>query len=187
MESGLNYTILKPTAFFDNFTPALQNLVKQADTEKKQQLEFTAPWNPNTLFSEIALDDLGSVSLKIIFEGSKHYFASYDLTSTLPQPWRTKIDILAQKLGCEIVIKAGRIQDVVPGFVKGLVGGDDEDEDGHKGTTDGVERMILYYNRRGIVGNPGVLEMVLGRKVMTTEEWVERRVEEARGRDGGET
>jgi len=69
----------------------------------------------------------------------------------------------------------------------GEVGTDDEDEDGHKGTTDGVERMILYYNRRGIVGNPGVLEMVLGRKVMTTEEWVERRVEEARGRDGGET
>ena len=28
---------------------------------------------------------------------------------------------------------------------------------------DALERLLLYYNKRGIVGNPGVLEWLLGR------------------------
>ena len=174
MESGLNYTILKPTTFMDNFTPALENLVKQAATGKRE-LEFQAPWNTNILFSEIARLDLGDASLKIIKEREKHYFASYDLASTMPQPWQEKIDILAAELGCSIKVNVGPFQQVVPGFMKALLGSSLEEP--HRVTVDTAERMILYYNRHGIIGNPFVLEMILGRRATNTKEWVKKQVE----------
>jgi hypothetical protein len=45
-----------------------------------------------------------------------------------------------------------------------------------------AERMLLFYNRRGLVGNPDVLEMVLGRKATSFEEWVKGVVESARSK-----
>lgn len=175
MESGLDYTILKPTTFFDNFKPALTGLVKDADSGK-QTLTFTAPWDASVLFSEIALKDFGEASYKVIAEGQKHYFASYDLASTMPEPWRRKVDVLAEELGVNIDVQTGNLHEVVPRFMKALLG----DDQPHRATTDTAERMILYYNRHGIVGNPNVLEMLLGRKATSTEEWVKAQVAQCR-------
>jgi hypothetical protein len=47
-------------------------------------------------------------------------------------------------------------------------------------TAAGLERMVLFYNHRGLVGNPGVLEMVLGRKATGYEDWLRSVVESAR-------
>ncbi|KAJ9653616.1 hypothetical protein H2198_007207 [Neophaeococcomyces mojaviensis] len=178
MESGLNYTILKPTTFLDNFRPALKGLVKQVTEDGKKELEFNAPWDANVLFSEIALRDMGDVSFKVITEREKHFFASYDLVSTMPQPWSRKVYILAEKLGCKITVGALPVQQVTPVFMKNAVGS--RADDAHRVTFDTAERMILYYNRHGIIGNPSVLEMLIGRKATTTEEWVEAQIAEAR-------
>lgn len=176
MESGLNYTILKPTTFFDNFKPALTGLVKDAEGGTTD-LTFTAPWSADVLFSEVTLKDLGEASYHVITEGSKHYFASYDLASTLPQPWRNKVDVLAKELGVRIDVQTGNFHEIVPRFMKALLG----DEQPHRAMTDTAERMILYYNRHGIVGNPNVLEMIIGRPATSTEEWVKEQVERCRG------
>lgn len=176
MESGLNYTILKPTTFFDNFKPALRAMVKQAKEEGKTELEYNAPWDTSVLFSEIAAHDLSEVSFKIITEREKHYFASYDLVSTMPQPFQKKVDILAERLGCTIKVNKQPVQDVVPWFLKNMFG---EGAGLHRETIDIAERMILYYNRHGIVGNPSIMEMILGRKPTTTEQWVDMQIEMA--------
>jgi len=173
MESGLNYTILKPTTFLDNFTPALKGLVKEA-AGGKRELEYKAAWNPDVLFSELARRDLGDASFNVITEREKHYFASYDLASTMPQPWGKKIDLLAAELGCNIKVNVQPLQQVVPGFIKALLGSSSEEP--HFVTVDTAERMILYYNRHGIVGNPSILEMILGRKATTTGDWVKEQV-----------
>jgi hypothetical protein len=40
------------------------------------------------------------------------------------------------------------------------------------------ERMLLHYNRHGLVGNPNVLEWLVERKATTCEEWAKAKVEE---------
>lgn len=52
----------------------------------------------------------------------------------------------------------------------------------HPKTALAAERVLLFYNRKGLVGNPDVLEMVLGRKATSFEEWV-RGVGEGSGRE----
>ena len=34
------------------------------------------------------------------------------------------------------------------------------------------QRTLLFYNRKGLIGNPSALEMVLGRKTTSFEKWV---------------
>ncbi len=48
-------------------------------------------------------------------------------------------------------------------------------------TVDTAERMIMYFDQRGIVSNSSVLEMISGRKATTTEEQVKSRLRVASG------
>ncbi|KAJ9271857.1 hypothetical protein DTO212C5_1938 [Paecilomyces variotii] len=41
---------------------------------------------------------------------------------------------------------------------------------------DALERLQLYYNRRGLLGNPNVTEWLLGRRPTTLEDFIERAV-----------
>ena len=39
-------------------------------------------------------------------------------------------------------------------------------------TRDEAERLVLFYNRRGLRGNPSVLRWLIGREPTTVDEWV---------------
>ena len=58
-----------------------------------------------------------------------------------------------------------------------------EDEAIGERRKDGAERMFLYYNRHGLVGNKNVLEWLIGRKATDFREWAEGK---KRGFSGGE-
>lgn len=36
-----------------------------------------------------------------------------------------------------------------------------------------TERLFLYYNRHGLLGNPNVLEWLIGQQAMSFQEWAE--------------
>ena len=40
-------------------------------------------------------------------------------------------------------------------------------------TRDEAARLCLFYNHRGLVGNPSVLRWLLGRETTSLEEWVD--------------
>lgn len=44
---------------------------------------------------------------------------------------------------------------------------------------DAEERMLLYYNRRGLAGNPSLLEWLLGRKATSREDLTKMQIEAA--------
>jgi hypothetical protein len=44
-------------------------------------------------------------------------------------------------------------------------------------TRDGAERLILYYNRRGLLGNKNILTWLIGRVPMSWREWAEGKTE----------
>jgi hypothetical protein len=44
---------------------------------------------------------------------------------------------------------------------------------------DHAERLVLFYNRRGLNGNPNVLRWLLGREPTTIDQWIEIQLEQA--------
>ena len=45
-------------------------------------------------------------------------------------------------------------------------------------TKHGASLMFLHYNYKGLIGNPNVLEMLLGRKPLDYREWVRLNIKE---------
>lgn len=153
-ESSLKYTILQPSHFADN---ALPRMVAQKDSDNPT---FIAAHDPEVAFSFSSLHDYAEASVKVILERSKHFFATYQLVSTWPLKYSDYIRSVGQVLGKEFEIKQMPYEESVKTFCK-VVFGSEEIKD--QSFRDGPERMLLYYNSRGLAGNPGVLEWLIGR------------------------
>ena len=126
-----------------------------------------------------------------LIERERHYFAQYPLCSTLPISDRDVVRTIEKHLGKKIEI-------VTPSFEKGvqntltfLFGAresndwvqSDLDSPGAEGdlrpdiTRDEAERLVLFYNRRGLKGNPSVLQWLIQREPTTVDAWVKRQLE----------
>jgi uncharacterized protein YbjT (DUF2867 family) len=163
MESGLPYTILQPTTFMDNIPVALM--------AKQDQPVFRAAWDPNVKFSMIALSDLADVFKTVLEERERHFYAQYPLVSTRSLwTFADAIGVIGEKLGKEVKIERLEYKQAVDGLLVRLFG-TSEGVDQRK--RDVAQRMILFYDNRGLVGNSNVLEWMLGRKAMQFGEWVE--------------
>ena len=79
------------------------------------------------------------------------------------------LGVVEKVTGKPIKVQQRPFEEAISGMLKVLAGGVREMD---AKTAIAAERMVLFYNRRGLVGNPGVLEMVLGRKATSYEEWV---------------
>ncbi|MCJ1384059.1 hypothetical protein MMC17_007175 [Xylographa soralifera] len=128
-------------------------------------------------FSFVALKDFGEAGAKVLREGEKHYSASYEICGTGPVTYNEVMRVVGQKIGKEMVVEQVGLQEAVDGFMK-MIFEDSEKVDPY--TRDSAERMLLYYNRRGLVGSPNVLEWLLGRKPTSVAEWVEEQVGKSR-------
>jgi len=127
-------------------------------------------------FSFVCLGDLADVAAKVLREGEwVHGGASYELVSVGRMTYRGAVEIVAGVVGEGVDVRRVDYGEAVERMAKVMNGGE-EDVDGM--VRDGVERIVLYYNRRGLRGNSNVLEWLLGRKATTVEEWAERKLAE---------
>lgn len=165
MESELPYAILKPCNILDTFP--IRDLVGQEDTVYK------APWNPEIANSVLTLDDFAAATANVLEGREAHFFAEYPLCSTLPLPYTDLALAAGKALGKIVKVQAGVFSDFVDARLASFGG-----EKANQAIIDAVERMILYYGRRGIRGNPHVLEMLLARKATTVDEWMVNKVRE---------
>jgi len=170
IECGLPYTILQPTHFMDFFP--IPMLVEQAEIKgPKEDLEFPANWNPSIEFSFLALEDLAQVAKTVLGEREKHFYAKYELCSTMPMSYAKGCEIVGGLLGRKIAVKQKPYDEAANDFMAMSLGEQYSDAE-----TDAVERLLIYYNRRGLTGNPNVLEWVLGRKATNFEDFAKARV-----------
>jgi len=139
---------------------------------KQEHPLFNANWDPKVPFSFIALKDLGEVCAKILDEREKHYMATYALCSTGPVSYVDFMKIAGRVLRKEIKVEQRGFEDAVECFMKLLFGGDVSTSRVHPTSRDAAQRMLLFYNFRGLIGNPNVLEWLLERKPTTVEQWV---------------
>ena len=169
MESNLPYTILQPTTFMDNLPIAM--FAQSQDPT----LKYASAWSITNKFSWINLYDLSAVMVKVIQERDKHFYAQYSLVSThSPVSFSEALGTIAKKLGKDLDISRREYRDGVD-FVMTRVG-----REGPR-IRDAAQRMVLYYDNRGLVGNSNVLEWLLGREATQFEEWVELKLKEVQG------
>lgn len=169
-ESGLSYTVLQPTHLMDGFPVAL--LMGQGD-----QPVYTSNWDPKVKFSWLALRDLAEATARVIEERERHFFAQYPLCSTRAYPYTEVVRIVGEAMGKEIRIETRPVEEASKVLLAILFG---TAENVHPQTRDAAYRLILYYNHHGLVGNPNVLEWLIGRKPTTHEEWARMQIEKVR-------
>lgn len=145
-------------------------------------------WAPQHANSVIALQDLAEATAKVLNEREKHYLAEYPLCSTMPISEIDIVKIISDRIGKKVVLKTPSFEAGVHRLqsslfrttgtkVSSLASEGDSRPDLVRDT---VERLILFYNGRGLKGSPNVLRWLLGREPATVEEWVERTLQTAK-------
>ena len=122
-----------------------------------------------------SLYDLAEASSKILEQHEVHFYATYQMVSISPPTgYREVCEIVSKVIGKEIQVEQMPYQkklerDPPVGKMFGL------EENPH--TRDVAQRMLLYYNYRGLVGSTSVLRWVLGREPMGWEAWARGKME----------
>ena len=160
MESGLPYTIMQPTHFMDTFPVA--------QLAEQENAVYHAAWDPSVKFCFIALRDLGRASATVLEQREKHFYAQYPLVSAGPHSYEEVVSIAGEEMGKQIQIQKLPYEEAIGVRLRLLLG----IENGDPKVQEILERLVLYYERRGLMGNPNQLEWLLGKKPTTYAEWV---------------
>ena len=158
-------------------------------------------WDPYIPNSLVALQDIADAAAKVLNEREDHYLAEYPLCSTMPISDADVAKAISKRIGKTIEARSPTFEAgveramVYVGCTYRKVTGDVAkvlNEQSTKGpevmnagdmrgdiTLDEAERLILFYNRRGLKGSPNVLKWLLGRPPTTVEQWIEIQLKEA--------
>ena len=173
VESGLPYTIIQPTHIME--TVSISSLMKQNEPVLPRF------WNPETPFSFVTARDIGEAAANILIQREKHFYATYQLVSTAaPLSYTQAGGIISEEIGRKVKLDWRSVEDGIETMIGAVTGV--QAENASWVSKQGLGRMLLHYNDRGLIGNSNVLEMVLGRKPISYQEWVKLEVEEARAR-----
>jgi uncharacterized protein YbjT (DUF2867 family) len=160
IESGLNFTLLKPCDFMmpEVFIHAVQKFGAFAvyGSEKRCPLRH----------SFIAMDDLTEVAVKILGEGRKHFYASYELAGPDKLNSYEVARVLSRVMGRDIDIVVKSTEDLCK-----LIWGVDEITEENKAAMDLLASAHKWYSKYEFVGNCNILEWLLGRPATSFEDW----------------
>ncbi|KDQ50577.1 hypothetical protein JAAARDRAFT_41895 [Jaapia argillacea MUCL 33604] len=162
-ESGLNFTILQPTSFMQNI-----DVARVVATGK-----MPCGFNVDVLQGFLDLTDLGIVTRDILLDPTPHAYASYQpVGQNCTNSEITQIIRTGSKKDNIEAFTAPR-EETLQGFrQRGVVGPVLADY-----SVDGLERMLFYYDKRGIPGSSNTLRWLLGREPTSWAERVRRDLE----------
>ncbi|KAK5175590.1 uncharacterized protein LTR77_000729 [Saxophila tyrrhenica] len=176
VESGVPHTIIQPTHLME--TLPLAKIVEEA--EKDGKASHPLFWDPSVPSTSVSTRDVGEAAAKILAERERHFSATYQLVGTRAPISYTQIAaIVSEEIGKPFSIEQKPIDDGVKAFNSMMTSGKPETADFLM--KQGPARMFMYYNGRGIIGNPNVLEMLLGRKALDYRDWVKMGLKEIKG------
>jgi uncharacterized protein YbjT (DUF2867 family) len=157
INSGVNYTILKPCDYM------MVDLHLVPVVELGGLPSF---WSATCKHSFIALEDLTDVAVKVLTEGSAHYFASYELAGPDKIDHHEMARIMSRVSGKDVQVINKTPQDLL----EALFGTTDmEGEFKHEVMI--FLSIIRWYSQHDFVGNPRTLEWLLGRKATSFEQF----------------
>ena len=137
---------------------------------------YTARFDQDVKFSYTSLHDLGEATARILEQRGEHCHATYQMVSTSqPMGYKEVCGIASKVIGKEIRVETLPFQKTIEGSAEGVLGLPEGDY-----ARDGVQRMLLYYNYRGLVGSTNVMRWVLGREPLSWQRWCEMIIEDVK-------
>ena len=156
IESGMPYSIVQPMRYMQHLEPIWKRVTNEG--------VHAMPFNTHVKFNVVDLLDLAEATAKITLDDGWLY-GTYELAGPDPLSQTDMADIISKVIGKTVGA------DQVPITVmqeKAKAGGASEDR---------VAQMTVmneHYDAFGFLGNPRILELVLGRKANTFEDYVRR-------------
>ncbi|TFK46493.1 NAD-P-binding protein [Heliocybe sulcata] len=170
-ESGLPYTILQPSSLMQNIP--IDTLIKDNSSDS---ISLECAYNPRTMQGFLYLPDLAEIAASILLDPELHLLASYPLVGEnisleavsailSEETGRPATCILANREHGKAVQreKAARMYGEAVSEWCG----------------EAWERMVFYYDKRGIPGNTNIARWLLGREPTTWKVWVRSLLKEA--------
>lgn len=154
--SGLGFTILQPAAYMQNVLPYWKEILEDG--------VYRVPYGESGALSLVDLEDVAQVSARVLI-GEEHSGAIYELAGPEALTPRQIAAVLSKRLKKSVRSEMVPLETWMEGArAGGLVGY----------PLDSLTKMFGYYDRHGLIGNPKVLEMLLGRQSTTFDRFIER-------------
>ncbi|KAI0154892.1 putative nucleoside-diphosphate-sugar epimerase [Xylariaceae sp. FL1272] len=186
--SPLQWTVLQPTNFMNAYP--VQQLAKA------ERPEYTHKISPIPRNSVVSLDDLAEVAAKVLNEREAHFYAQYPLCSTLPISEGEVLKIIEKQIGKKIKTTTPTMEEGTQALLNFLYLGHSKDDftlikgkEGVISTAEGdprpdivrdeAQRLLMFYQHRGLTGSPNVMRWLLGREPTSVEDYVKREIEKA--------
>lgn len=154
--SGLDVTILQPTAYMQNLAASWPAIVDKGI--------YSIPYPILTRISLIDLDDVAEAAARVLTREG-HGGAVYELCGTAPLNQRQIADTLADVLGRRVRAEVETLEAWAARARKAGMA------DYQRET---LIKMFRYYAAHGLIGNPNALTWLLGRAQTTLAEYAER-------------
>jgi uncharacterized protein YbjT (DUF2867 family) len=156
IQSGLAFTILQPSAYMQNISAYWDEIVSEGI--------YRVPYGEEGAISLVDLEDVAQVAAMALIEGG-HAGATYELAGPDALSPADIARTITQVLHRPIVEQQ---EDLSSWVAKAQA----TDLPGY--AVDSLARMFTYYDRNGLMGNPRVLEGLLGRPASTFAEFLLR-------------
>jgi len=154
--SGLDVTILQPTAYMQNLAASWPAIVDKGI--------YSIPYPVLTRISLVDLDDVAEAAA-IVLTNEGHGGAVYELCGTAPLNQRQVADTLADALGRRV---RAEVETPEAWEARARKAGMADYQ------RETLIKMFRYYAAHGLIGNPNALTQLLGRSPTTLAEYAER-------------
>lgn len=152
IDSGLPFTILQPMHYFQNID--VRRIVETG--------VFASPYSASVGLSHVDVADLAEVSAQVAGDPA-HFHATYEICGNDHLNTEQIAAVLSRRTGKPIRAHTLTLDE----FLSHIPG-----TDGYLGAF--LVRLMTYYNRHGLRGNPNVLSWLLGRAPTTFEQYIDR-------------
>ncbi|MEM7334858.1 MAG: NmrA family NAD(P)-binding protein [Chloroflexota bacterium] len=151
-ESNIPFTILQPTAYMQNI---------QLDRVKETAV-YQTPYPVTAQISLVHLDDVAEIAAKVLTE-SGHLGAIYELVGTMPLTQTAVAEAISEALKIPVEAKEQSLSEWQNQAQAAQL---------PKHTIQTLKKMFQYYAKFGLIGNPMVLKMLLGREPRGLGDWM---------------
>lgn len=154
--SGLDFTILQPSAYMQNVLGYWQQITEQG--------VYALPYAPQSRLSLVDLEDVAEVAADVL-GNPVHYGAIYELVGTPPMSQQEVAEALSGKL--KRPVRAAAVNRV--DWASRMRGAGMSEY-----AVETLLKMFVYYENYGLWGSPQVLTSLLGRAPHSFESFIER-------------
>jgi uncharacterized protein YbjT (DUF2867 family) len=156
VDSGVPYTVVEPSRYMQHLEVIWPKVLETG--------LHAMPFGVDERFSVVDVLDLAEATAKVATEQG-HLWATYELAGPEPLSQRVMAAIIGARLGRTIEARAVPLDEMAAAALARGVGADRVEQ---------MKVMNAHYDAHGFLGNPNVLQWLLGRPATTFADYVAR-------------